>query len=182
MFGSLWDRFFSSWKRDWHLWGCWISPVLNCETLQWREAENYVISQNRCTCFTTTQVGKIKKEIVATTQREPPRHATRAAVRCDDPHGGRNGEKDMNTALRWTADINDMKGNKKKPKLTEREERWEQQQRQHWHTKARTELLCSLVLCCLAIHAYVMQPDPVHLHVPHPPSMAWDAVLHTSST
>lgn len=34
----------------------------------------------------------------------------------------------------------------------------------------------------LAIHAYVMQPDPVHLHVPHPPSMAWDAVLHTSST
>lgn len=53
----------------------------------------------------------------------------------------------MNTALRWTADINDMRGNKKKPKRTERQERWEQQQRQHWHTKARTELLCSLVLC-----------------------------------
>lgn len=56
---------------------------------QWWEAENCVNS----TCFTTTQVGKIKREIAATTQREPPHHATWAAVRSDDPHSGRQERK-----------------------------------------------------------------------------------------
>lgn len=61
---------------------------------------------------------------------------------------------------------------KKKPEWTEKQERWEQQHWQHWHTKSENRAFMFSCSVLLAIHAYVMQPDPVHLHVPHPPSMA----------
>ncbi len=57
------------------------------------------------------------------------------------------GERRKTWTRRWDEQLILMtwEETKKKPEWTEKQERWEQQ---HRHTKARTEPLCSLVLCC----------------------------------